>query len=149
MVVIIYDEFEPNIANNIVRFLQTPEAEIIKAYWTLTKLCYRFGNSTRWYEWNRIANVWERNEMRHYTIDKTTGMLLGMCGIVKRYGEWHIWSQSSGDHDRIRYKKIPDSLQGIYKCDDCGYIWIKFELREYEAQDWKTCDELEQYYNEF
>jgi hypothetical protein len=63
------------IANNIMRFLQTPEAEMIKAYWTLVRKGYRFDNCTRWYEWNRICNVWERNEMRHYTLHKIIGIL--------------------------------------------------------------------------
>jgi len=38
MVDILYEQFEPDIANNIRKFLQTPEAAMIKAYWTLTKL---------------------------------------------------------------------------------------------------------------
>ena len=85
--------------------------------------------------------------MRHYTIHQRIGILLGMCGIVKRYGEWHIWSQSSGDHNSMRYTKIFDSLQGIHKFDECGYIWIKFEFEEHDLLDWETVDELELYYD--
>ena len=66
MVDILYEQFEPDIANNIRKFLQTPEAAMIKAYWTLVRKFYRFDNATRWYEWNRIDYVLKKNQMRFY-----------------------------------------------------------------------------------
>ena len=147
MVDILYERFEPDIANNIRKFLQTPEAAMIKAYWTLVRKCYRFDNGTRWYEWKRIDHVFKKNGMRYYRIFERSIMFRG---IVKRDDNWCIWQLWSVEgNNAMHYKKIPHSLQGIFKSDECGYHWIKFELEDYEGEDRGhfDFDELENIYD--
>ena len=72
------------------------------------------------------------------------------CGIVKKEEEWCIWQLWSVSRNTgTTYKKIPHSLQGIFKFDECGYQWIKFELQDYEGEDrgHLDFDELENIYD--
>ena len=72
------------------------------------------------------------------------------CGIVKKEDEWCIWQLWSVEgNNGMHYKKIPHSLQGIFKSDECGYQWIKFELHDYEGEDRGhfDFDELENVYD--
>ena len=88
--------------------------------------------------------------MRFYRIFKERGVMFP-CGIVKKEDEWCIWRLWSVEgNDGITYKKIPHSLQCIFKVDDCGYQWIKFELEEYDKDDWGHfgLDELEHHYDD-
>ena len=94
-----------------------------------------------------IDCIFSENNIRHYGIHRTTGIMLAV-GIVKMDEEWYIWRHATETEGTI-YKRIPDSLRGIHKVDERGYIWIKFEFKEYEAEDWETFDELEHYYDEY
>ena len=72
-------------------------------------------------------------------------------GVVKRDDQWCIWQRFWSDegNNAMDYKKIPDSWQGIYKCDECGHQWIKLELQDYEGEDRGhfDFDELENIYD--
>ena len=69
------------------------------------------------------------------------------CGIVKREDKWCIWQLWSVEgNEGMAYKKIPHSLQGIFKSDECGYQWIKFELEIYEGEG-RDFDDLDEYYD--
>ena len=130
MIAIIRETFEPDIANNITRFLEHPTAPMIKRLKEYTDLL-SFDNMHDWHKWQTVYGFQRIQGSRRAYLTYGGGPEGGVVRLTNStMGKaWYVWHRNWGL--TANFVRIPRELTLVTRNED-GYEAIKLVMDGYE-----------------